>query len=200
MVSYYLWDYKTSGNWSDDGYIYPHLLPEERNVPISTSEYMVSFQDQHVPSSKNGVERFGNLIFMKTPQCLVQLVSIKGGHGKEVEGADWWYWTPDSLTFHYKIHSKILPQFATINFQYLSTSAQTMNVTIQGNNLIKTISHEIHPEWGNFHGDISIPGPEMLIKITSLQPPVPISETDSRLAKFLIKNIEIIPKGCEKLI
>jgi hypothetical protein len=83
MVAYFLWDFRLAGNWSDDGYLFPHLPAGQRRMNPSTSDYLIEFQDG-LSTIKN-IQRFGNLIFMKTPQCLVQLLPVKGDYDKEVE-------------------------------------------------------------------------------------------------------------------
>jgi hypothetical protein len=194
MVAYFLLDFKLSGNWSDDGYLFPHLPPGERDMPVSISEYIIGFQDDS--RFEQGVERFGNLNFTTTPLCLVQLISVEGGHDREMDGKDWWYWTPNLLSLRYRIRAQTFPKLAVFKFQFLSLTDQTIEVIIRGKNFEKKISHESQTGWGKFKATISIPGPEMSLTMISSEDAVPISETDSRLAKFLIKNAKVIPYGC----
>lgn len=195
MVAYFLWDFRLAGNWSDDGYLFPHLPAGQRRMNLSTSDYLIVFQDG--PSTIKNVQRFGNLILMKTPPCLVQLFSVKGGYDKEMQGADWWYWTPDYLTLRYKVDGKTMPEFGVVEFQYLSLTAQTIYVTILERAHEEIISRKVQPGWSSFKADIPFSGPEISIKLASSEPPIPIADTDSRLAKFMIKNVELIPKGCK---
>jgi hypothetical protein len=65
MATYFLVDFELSGNWLINCFLYSQLPSEERNIPLSTSEYMITHKNSNF--AKISDVSFGNLVFMKTP-------------------------------------------------------------------------------------------------------------------------------------
>ena len=116
MVSYFLYDLELAGDWRDDGYL-SGIPRDQQSIPLSSSTYMVTFLDQ--AELKDTLHRFGNLVFMKTPPYIVRLRSVEGGYDKETDDTGWWYWTSNSIKFHYEIEGAKMPKSTSIRFQYV---------------------------------------------------------------------------------
>src|SRR5208283_4288265 len=63
-VSYFLYDSELAGDWNDDGY-FCWIPKDQQSIPLSSSTYMVKFLDQD--QLRDLLPRFGNLVFVKTP-------------------------------------------------------------------------------------------------------------------------------------
>lgn len=199
MLAYFLLDQKLSGDWSDDGYLYPWLPPEQQNIFPASSSHMISFvggnQMQTLPS-RSAYYQSGNLIMMKTPSFFVKLPSVSGGYEKETEGSDWRYWTRNSLEFYFDFYGNYLPKKVNVRFTYLSTTAKTIFVSLRCGGIVRDISLKPQNGWNSFLiENIAVGGASMVINMKSYEKSAPISKTDTREVSFLIQNLCILPQA-----
>jgi hypothetical protein len=85
----------------------------------------------------NLLPRFGNLVFIKTPDFFVRLKSVEGGYDREADDTGWWYWTSNALKFQYEIESVKRPKSMSIRFKYLCAAGRSINVLASRLGLVK---------------------------------------------------------------
>ena len=191
MVTYVLFDRIVFSNFSDDGYIHGHLPANHRTLPLSLSDLTIEYVQPNGSVSKKHL-RAGNLVIKKTPKWVIKLLSVTGGHNRESDGSNWWYWTPHSLQFKYKMLGAI--RSVKLKFTYLPTIG-ARNAEIRIDSAKKAIiPFNMIGGWHEYTSSpIEVSGPEITVTFFSDERSAPLSNTDPRLAKFLIKNLEIVP-------
>jgi hypothetical protein len=183
MVLYFLYDSELAGDWSGDVYV-----GQTPMVPLSSSAYMVKFLGQDV---KDLLPRFGNLVFTKTPDCVVRLKSVEGGYGSDADNSGWWNWTSNILRFHYEIEGTKRPKFLYLRYQYFCASSRSIKVLAQGSDSSEEMVIHSQGGWDSYVFEIPCPKDHLDITFTSPEPAVRLSDSDTRMAKFLIKNLEV---------
>jgi hypothetical protein len=191
MFTYFLPDINLGGAWHDDGY-FCWLPSAEQNIPMSKCEYLLEFKGRSFSTEKGDV--FGNLKFNMTPTDEFRLLTVKGGYPQETDNFSWWHWTKAYLTFKFEFMGKSLPEKAILSFQCLSMTSAQNSLIVSGEAQKVSLPFTVRQGWNNIYLDIPVSGSKLEIKITSPSSPVPISDKDSRFAKFLIKNLEIRSK------
>jgi hypothetical protein len=118
------------------------------------------------------------------------LLSVSGGFPRESEGKNWWYWTDKQIIFGYKIPDGM--RKIRLSFDYLpATEGRNVRVAIISGQKDK-MTLKMKNGWNHFVSrPIHVSGSDLSIRFISDEPPVRISDNDSRLLSFLIKNIEI---------
>ena len=191
MVSYFLYDSELAGDWSDDCY-FGWIPKDQQSIPLSSSAYMVKFLD---PDESRGLlPRFGNLVLIKTPDYIVRLKSVEGGYERETGDTGWWYWTSNVLKFHYGIEGVKRPKSMSIRFKYQCIAGRSINVVAQSSDWSKEMV--IHSQGGLDSCVVEIPSFEDHLDVTftsaSPDPAVRLSDSDPRMVKFAIKNLEVV--------
>jgi hypothetical protein len=133
----------------------------------------------------------GNMVLRRMPRTMATLVSVKGAHGRETDGAGWWHWVAGPVTYKYRIIGKP----TRIRFAYVSIAegSKALKVAVQGGGLAE-FRVTAREGWNEF---ISPPlalgeSPELSITIAAEGKPVKISAADARVAAFMIKNLEVL--------
>lgn len=192
MAAYILFDRKLFSDFSDDCYIFGHLPSDQRSPPFDLSDWTIDYVQANEIASKKHLWA-GNLVIKKRPRSLIKLVSVTGGHQRESDGYGWWYWTPNSLEFKYKILGTIIRKIR-FKFSYMPIGNER-NVKIVINSKKNVIIRlKLMKGWHEYvSSPIEVGVSGITVTFVSDGKPIPISGTDSRLAKFLIKNLEIVP-------
>jgi len=188
MVSYFLCDSELAGDWNDDEF-FSGLPGDQQSIPLSSSTYMVKFLDQD--QLRDLLPRFGNLVFVKTPDYIVRLKSVEGGYDRETDDTGWWCWTSNVLKFQYEIEGE-RPKSMSIRFQYLCAFGRSINVTAQGSDSSEEMVIQSQGGWDTCVVEVPYSKDHFDITFTSPEPAVRLSDSDPRMAKFLIKNLEVV--------
>jgi len=127
---------------------------------------------------------------------------IKGGYASESDTNDWWRWTPHELLFRYRSLGK-RPEVVRIEFTYLAETrlGQVRPLDIELRNGAKLWADHLLMKsgWSKYISPpISITEPECVLRLSSSQAPQRISDTDHRMAAFLVKNLHITTVSAEK--
>jgi hypothetical protein len=191
MVAYSLFDRKLSGDYSDDGYIHGKLPPEQRSMSFKSGQWVIDYLP---PEGKKGpsLPRVGNLVLRKAPEFLFKLVSVLGGHGRESDKQNWWYWTNRSLEFNYKTHGTLEKvQFKMVYMP--ATENRELKIVFKNQNATEQ-KIKMNGGWNEYISPVfNLKGPDIKIRFTSEEDPIRISKTDPRLMSFLISNLKLIP-------
>jgi hypothetical protein len=189
-VSYFLYDSELAGDWRGD-YLFFHAIPkDQQSFLLSSSTYMVKFLDQD--ESRDLLPRFGNLIFIKTPDYILRLKRVEGGYDRETDDTGWWYWTSDTLKFHYEIEGVKRPKSMSIRFQYLCSAGRSINVTAQGSDSSKAMVIRPPGGWDTCVVEVPPFTDHLDITFSSPDPAERQSDSDPHPVKFLIKNLEVV--------
>ncbi len=188
MVSYFLYDSRLASDWNEDGR-FAWIPKDQQSIPLSSSAYMIKFGDQD--ELRDLLPRFGNLVFKKTPDYIVRLKSVEGGYNRETDDTGWWYWSSNALRFHYEIECVKRPKSMSIRFQYLCGGGRSIKVAAQGSDSSKEVVIHCQGGWGSYVVDVPSFKDRLDITFTSPDPAVRLSDSDPRMAKFLIKNLEV---------
>jgi hypothetical protein len=188
FVAYALYDRKVAGDYTDDdGYI-PQFLPSsQKKMPFEASDWVIEFKR----NQEDGTRRSGNMTLGKRPEYLANLVSVSGGYDRETDGKDWWYWANRSISFNYQLLGRLTR--IKLKFTHLSAGGErTVKIIIQTGKMEEFII-KMAPGWHEYVSPpIDIEGPNLDIRFLSEEEPVRLSKEDSRMASFLIKNLEFI--------
>ena len=189
MVSYFLYDSQIAGDWNDDGY-FSGIPRDQQSIPLSSSTYMVKFLDQD--ELRNLLPRFGNLVFIKTPDYIVKLKSVEGGYERETDDTGWWYWTSNTIKFHYEIEGVERPKSMSIRFQYSCGPGRSIKVFAQGSDSSKEMVIQPRGGWDSYVVEAPSFQDRLDITFTSPDPAARLSDADPHPVKFLIKNLEVV--------
>jgi hypothetical protein len=134
----------------------------------------------------------GNLILERMPRYFVGRAYVTGGHARETDGPNWWNWAENSLLYSYRVLGK---PAVRIRFSYISVvkGAMDLKVLVQGNG-VSEFNLKVMDGWNEF---VSPPvqvgdSADLSIRIESQDKPVRISPADSRMASFMIRNLEVL--------
>ncbi|MHB8621925.1 MAG: hypothetical protein ACYC9J_02690 [Sulfuricaulis sp.] len=190
MVAYVLSDRKLASNYSDDGYIYGKLPPNERDIPFSSATWII---EKALPSDFQCLRSpiVGNLVIKKRPQVLTNLTSVTGGYARETDGNNWWNWTANTLSYKYHVLGAL--KTVRLKFAYMpATDGRVVNISINsGHETNMTL--KMAGGWQNYISQpINVDGPDISITFKSNNTPVKISNHDPRLMSYLIKNMELV--------
>lgn len=196
MVTYILYDFKLISDYTDDGYITGNILPEERNIPATQADFILSFD----LNAENNIED-SNIIFKhnlitlrKMPIGIVILDSVKGADNRESSGTDTWRWIEDSVEYKFfKINEKSNKSWI-LSFETLPAGFERdLKIEIldkQKNKIYeKTIS--TGSEWKKHRLLLEELTDVFYLTFNSSGKKVQLSEFDKRERKFLIKNLNI---------
>ncbi len=188
MVSYFLIDLQLASNWSDDGYYGPVPV-----VPLSSCTFLIKFFDQN--DLKRRPTQFGNLVFTQTPDCVARLRTVEGGYDREMnDKGSWWYWTSNALNFQYELDGAKKAESLAIQFQYLCKTDRSIKVVIHSPDSSQDLTIKSRGGWQSYETEIPFSSNSLEIHFTSSDPAERLSESDARTVKFLVKDLEVIPK------
>jgi hypothetical protein len=188
IVSYFLWDVALASDWSDDVY-----LCGTPAAPLSSSTFLMKFLEQN--DLRKTIPRFGNIVFTETPGSITRLKSVEGGYAREADDkGSWWHWTSNALHFQYEVDGTGKPASLAVRFKSLCRSNRSINVVIQGPESSKEFVIESQGGWQSYETEFPFSGKHLDICFTSSDPAERLSKADERMAKFLIKDLEVIPK------
>jgi hypothetical protein len=191
MAAFFLHDQPVLADWSDDGYIFPRLNSEWRKLDVTNCSLIV--QRKNNINILNNISTIGSLVVLRVPKSFASKTSISGGHGVEMDDTGWWSWCQNNLIIEFKIHTKNDTRFS-ISFQAVPISVpRDLEITVSGveddnyNVVIPMI------EGWNRYDLHSLKAVNDIIKISfeATGESRALSPTDSRSAKFLIKNVDI---------
>lgn len=186
MVTYFLWDFELTSDWSDDAY-----LCGVPTAPLSNSTSLIKFSNQN--DLRSLTPTFGNLAFTETPNCIARLKTVEGGYDLETnDKGSWWYWTPNALNFQYEFEGAQKPESLSIQFQYLCKSSRSIKVVIQSPDSSKEFIIQSRGGWQSYETEVRSSSNKLAISFTSPDPAERLSETDERMAKFLVKDLQVI--------
>lgn len=190
MVAYILYDKKLASDYSDDGYIHGKLPANERNIPLSSASWVIQKSRPHDIRFLSS-PMAGNLIIKKRPPVLINLMSVSGGYARETDGTAWWHWTTNQLVYKYRVLGN--PKTACLRFAYMPiTDGRVVHISVTPGDR-KKLTLKMSGGWNNYLSPpISVTGPEVSIIFESDDPPVRISDKDTRLVSYLIKDMELI--------
>jgi hypothetical protein len=121
---------------------------------------------------------------------------IQGGYDQESQGVNSWRWTSGKIEYFYKVESKANnASTVRLNFTHLlAGSTRHVRVVITGadKKLLGSYEFDMEAGWGNFSSSpfLILPGPVSVL-IESDGEPIRLSQHDSRIASFLVQNIEL---------
>jgi hypothetical protein len=190
MIAYILYDKKLATDWTSDNYIGGHLPPDQRNIPFQKAAWVIDFAD---PAAAKALAdpMAGNLILKRMPRYFATLASATGGHARETDGINWWNWTPDALSYSYRI----LGKSARLRFMYMSIAEgqKELKIIVKGKDVTE-LRVKAKDGWNEYTSPPLEVGesPDLSVRIVSEDKPVRISPTDSRMASFVIKNVELL--------
>lgn len=190
MVAYTLHDRKLAADYSDDGYIFGHLPPDQRSMPVEMADWIIEYIQPNQEKLMN-LPRAGHLILKKRSDFLINFISTKEGYDREESGTDWWHWTSESLEFKYRILGDL--KKVKLSFIYMpATENRDLNIIITSKNETK-FAFKMKAGWNEFiTPPINIEGSDFNVKFTSSEKPVRVSDQDPRMMSFLIKNLKVI--------
>lgn len=127
-----------------------------------------------------------------TGESIVKLKSVEGGYDRETDGTGWWYWSSNALKFQYDIEGVKKSKSFSIGFQYFCASDRSINVAAQGSDSSKEMV--IHCQRGVHSYIVEVPSSKdrLDITFTSPEPAVRLSDSDPRMGKFMIRNLEVV--------
>ena len=122
----------------------------------------------------------------------MRLKSVEGGYARETDDTGWWCWTSNSLKFHYEIEGMEKPKSMFVRFRYLCASGRSINIVAQGFESSKEIAIHSQGGWDSYIVEVPSFKDRLDITFTSPEPAERLSDSDPRMAKFLIKNLEVV--------
>jgi hypothetical protein len=195
LVAYILYDRRVASNYMDDGYMTGNIPPEEREMSRNVADWVLTMASAKDQTTK-AVPVIGNMALRSTASNQFTLDRVAGGYDQETQGVNTWRWVSGKIEYFYKVESK-LNQASTVhlNFTHLlagPTRSIRVTVTGAGNKVLGSFAFDMEAGWGNFASpQFSLgPGP-VTITIESSGEPVRLSQTDTRMASFLVQNIEL---------
>jgi len=144
MLAYFLRDHEVISDWSNDGYIFPHMLPENR-APLLVSNGVIL---KYNPNNKNGIAG------MEVSNSLYYSSFISGVYDEESNGIDYWRWASGEVVIEVNnISNK--QQKSVINFDITSNPLEqnVQNIHLWSEEK-KIATAEVEP---NKRSEISIP-------------------------------------------
>ena len=196
MAAYYLGDRDLASDWSDDGYIFPQLLPDRITHSLNSGDCVVELNSQDGLLSRGttiGTLRVG--VFDAKGQ--IRITSVSGAHGRETDNKSWWHWVERKIVFILKpLH---VPQNSTqvkLNFEYATRGKQKLRLSFESHNGVRS---EVI---------IQSPGDALIAyeKILEISPaglesltietdgsPSRLGEHDGRMASFIVRNVSLSP-------
>jgi len=190
MIAYVLYDRRLASDYSDDGYIHGKLPPNERNIPFNSAAWVI---EKSRPSDFKSMSSpvVGNLVLKKRPQVLMNLMSVAGGYARETDDNSWWNWTADTLSYKYHVLGEL--KIVRLKFTYMpATDGRVVNISVKSGNETK-LTLKMVGGWNDYISPpIKVDGSEISITFKSDDAPVRISDNDTRVMSYLIKDMELI--------
>lgn len=190
MICYFLWDQKLASQWSDDGYIFPSLSPDQRNVPVQPGMLVLGPAQ---PTALPGERRVGSMALSRAGDRPVILLQISGGYNEETAGHSVWRWTPDQLCYRFKLLRQ-QPAWLRAGFTYLGATAgrQVRISLVQGGKDIPLETLALAPGWNEYLSpEFEVTEPEFRITFQCNEPPIRLGKSDPRLMSFLVRDLEL---------
>jgi hypothetical protein len=132
----------------------------------------------------------------------IQIASIVGAYDRETDGKNWWHWVKSKITF--RLQSLFITQDAIrtkLHFEYRVRGTQKLTVQIanrDGYNQ-KIILPSTKDSNEVFEQIIDVPPFNVdRISIETNSVALPLSESDTRVAAWMVKNVVITPVFAEK--
>ncbi len=131
-------------------------------------------------------------VIYTTPESNVKLKSVEGGYDRETDDTGWWRWSSNALKFQYEIEGLKEAKSLSIRFQYSCASDRSINIAARGSDSSKEMV--IHCQEGVHSYVVEAPSSKdrLDITFTSPEPAVPLSDSDPRMGKFMIRNLEVV--------
>ena len=187
MLMYALSDRKLAGDWTDDAWVKHWLPSDQRQLPLAECEWLVTAGGVSLAGTKTA----GNLQLCLRPKTSFDLVHSEGGYPRETDSAGWWHWTAQSLRFEYQVVGE-LPRQVVVAFRCWPISEGrpvTVRVAAHPPQLVRMAAGEKMYQLAP--GAIS--NRTVRIDFNCELPPVQLSQGDTRLASYLIKNLQLLP-------
>src|SRR5207245_511960 len=95
------YDVSVISNWLDDGYIFPWLPSNKRNLPRNLARYVIA-PSGALPAQlrEKAIWQVGSLVMLPTAGVpYANIASVEGGYGREIEKNRWWYWVHERIAF-----------------------------------------------------------------------------------------------------
>jgi len=196
MAALYLHDRAIASDWSDDPYVVNWLPAEEARAKLREGDCVVESAGARgwlAESTLIGPYQVGAGPLLGK----IDLGSVSGAHVRESDGISWWHWVA------HEIDVKLNPQFipsgvrkTRIKFEYATTTGQNLTLRVRG---VEGQLLEI-PLGANgfppvlFDEVVEVPPSGLVeLSIRSEAPGAPLSQSDQRLAAFIVRNLEVVP-------
>lgn len=198
MIMYALMDRKLAGKYAD-GYIRGSIPENQRDMNPSDAKWYLRYSPL-VSKGENPLNRIGPLYLHDSPYSFYELTSIKDTYG--TEGGDItgrWNWVEHKAYYifnHFGVPNKLCAP--KLRFEYL-INGKGRRLFIKAKDLVSgkelySASILTSSGWNEF----TTPAfkneclNEITIEIEADGDSIPISDSDTRRAKFVIKDIEIL--------
>lgn len=196
MAAYYLSDHEVTGDWMDDGYIFPRLPVEKRVQDPCAGQCVIE------KSGQGGLLNHGRLIgpfrigiFEGQGRILISKTS--GCYSKETDGTNWWHWVEKRVTF--KLKPLSVPkeaEYTKISFVYGTREDQILTLSIKTKDGEKQ-QLKLNGKANNqkTFEKLFILSPSKISEITieTDGKAKPLGKKDPRIAAWLIRNMKITP-------
>jgi len=80
----------------------------------------------------------------------------------------------------------------SIRFQYLCGPRRSINVAAQGSDWSTKMGIHCQGGWGSYVVEVPFSKDRLDITFTSPEPAVRLSDSDPRMGKFMIRNLEVV--------
>lgn len=195
LLTYVLYDADVTGNWSDDGYIFPRLPPEKLHPPIDRASFVIAAVAR-LPAELQDklIWRNGTLgMLVRKDYNFVRISSMDGGYDRESDGNRWWVWVRDGIVFALDETGDAVRFGRRISFDYAIHAEAGLSLEIAGTDSRLELALP-RPPTGTGHFEKTLPpsfGPIRRLKVSGDGEPARLGPNDARMAKFLIANMNV---------
>ncbi len=197
MATLYLYDREVKSNWLDDVYIYIWLPSEKKAQWPKIGDCVVELKqkDDYLDTEKGVV--FGKFrVGLFKGSMNIGIDQILGAYGDETDGENYWNWVKNNVTYILRPYMQINPlSKIRLYFEYNTLGSRTLELSLIKNG--KVLWSRIINSQGDaatvFDEVIKIsPNDFTEINIKTDSIAESLSKNDSRLASFIIRNLQVL--------
>ena len=191
MISYVLLDRKLAGSY-DDGYIRGWLPENERDMPITVADWLIQLKPT-ATENENPLDRVGPFLIRHGPFQFYDLKSVDGGYATETGKKAKWNWVRKKIEYHFRHIGNT--QKVKVKFHFLLAGpprSLSLDILTTTGKRIASFEIPLKGGWGKYESpSIKLSPMDIIIRLSADGQPVRLSRTDSRMVRFLIRNISI---------
>jgi hypothetical protein len=196
LATLYLAEREVRSNWTDDGYIFPHLPESKRDLQPAAGSCVVERTSRLAlldtgtrvgPFSIGILDGAGKIVF----------TTVEGGHGRESDASNWWFWVEHRIKFNLR-QIAVAPSATKVRVRFEFATRGKQVLTLRAMRRDGSVIAITLPSEGDqmmlVDRVIDVPANEISeIAFETDGTATQLGNSDTRMASWIIRNLKLTP-------